>query len=83
MQNNDINGNLKIVSGSSHPQLAEKIAGELGIKTAKIKLSRFSCGEIYARMEENVRGADTYVIQTCGPNVNDDLMELFIMVDSL
>ena len=83
MYNNASNGNLKIVSGYSHPELADKIAAQLSIKPARIKLSRFSCGEIYARLEENIRGTDTYVVQTCGPKVNDNLMELFIIIDSL
>ena len=83
MSTNNGNGTLKIVSGFSHPLLTERIAEQLSIKPAKIKLSRFSCGEIYARMEENIRGANIYVIQTCGPKVNDNLMELFIIIDSL
>ncbi|MFH1428844.1 MAG: ribose-phosphate pyrophosphokinase [Candidatus Margulisiibacteriota bacterium] len=83
MLNNLVNGNLKVVSGSSHPDLAKKIVDKLSIKQAKLKLSRFSCGETYARMEENIRGANMYVIQTCGPTVNTDLMELFIIIDSM
>ena len=77
------NDNLRIVSGSSHPQLAKKIADSIGIKLSNIKLSRFASGEIYARLEDNIRGTDVYVVQTCSQNVNDDLMELFIITDSL
>src|SRR3989339_1206713 len=46
-------------------------------------LKKFACGEVYARAEESVRGADVFVIQTATANVNEDLMELFVMLDSL
>lgn len=78
------NSSLKLISGSSHPELSQEIAQYLNISLAPIKISRFSCGEIYARSEENVRGAVTYVIQTCGTyTVNENLMELFLLIDAL
>lgn len=77
------NGKYSIVGGSSHPELTQAIADKLKIRPANITLSRFSCGENYARLEDNVRGRSIFVIQTCGPNVNEDLMELFIIIDSL
>lgn len=78
------NNQLKIISGSSHPELSREIADYLGMRLSPIQISRFSSGEIYARSEENVRGAVTYVVQTCGTyTVNENLMELFIILDAL
>lgn len=78
------NNELKLISGSSHPELSTEIAGYLNLRLTPIKISRFSCGEIYARSEENVRGSIAYVVQTCGTyTVNENLMELFILVDAL
>lgn len=74
---------LKIFSGSSHPELAAAIAKNLGVKVSPMILKKFACGETYARCEESVRGADVFVVQTSTANVNEDLMELFIMLDSL
>jgi ribose-phosphate pyrophosphokinase len=74
---------MKIFSGTSHPELSKKIAKILGKELSKINISRFSGGEIYARLTDNVRGASAYVIQTCTHSVNDDLMELFIVIDAL
>ncbi len=74
---------LKVVAGSSHPELAEKISKELGVKLTPMEISRFACQEIYAKPLETVRGDDVYVIQTCTDQVNEDLMELFIILDSL
>jgi len=81
--NKSANGALKFFSGTSHPQLAERIRKYLSLgKSNKIDISRFSCGEIYARINENVRGTDMFLLQTSTHNVNDDLMELLIMVDA-
>lgn len=74
---------LKIFSGSSHLELANEIAKHLGVKVSPMTLKKFACGEVYARAEESVRGADVFVIQTATANVNEDLMELFVMLDSL
>ncbi len=74
---------LKIFSGSSHPELAAEIAKHLKMKVGPMILKRFACGEVYAKAEETVRGADVFVIQTATANVNEDLMELFVMLDSL
>lgn len=74
---------LKIFAGSSHPELAEEIAKNLKVKLNPLKISRFACNEIYAKPMESVRGCDVFVIQTSSQNVNEDLMELFIILDSL
>lgn len=74
---------LKIFSGSSHPQLAEAIAHNLHMKLSEMQLKRFACNEIYAKPVESVRGCDVYIVQTATASVNEDLMELFIMIDAL
>lgn len=72
-----------VFSGSANPQLAEKIAAVLGTRLGEVKLSRFSDGEMFCSIGENVRGLDTFVVQpTCAP-VNDSLMELLMMCDAL
>lgn len=77
------NAPIKIFSGSSHPQLAVDIAKFLHIKVEEMTLTRFASNEIYARPERTVRGSDVYVLQTATHRVNEDLMELFIIIDSL
>jgi ribose-phosphate pyrophosphokinase len=72
-----------VFSGNSNPALAEKIANYLELPIGRARVSRFSDGEVFAEIKENVRGVDVYVIQsTCAP-VNDNLMELLVMVDAL
>ena len=77
------NSQLRVFYGTSHPELGETIVKYLGITPGKIKVSRFSCGEIYARILENVRGQHCVIIQTCNQKINEDLMELFIIIDAL
>ncbi len=74
---------IKLYSGTSHPDLAKDIGKHLGVKVSEIQISRFACGEIYAKPKDTVRGTDVYVVQTASGNVNEDLMELFIILDSL
>jgi ribose-phosphate pyrophosphokinase len=74
---------LKIFSGNAHPQMAREIAAFLGIPVSEADVRKFSDGEIFVEIKENVRGDDVYIVQpTCTP-VNDHLMELVIMVDAL
>jgi ribose-phosphate pyrophosphokinase len=73
---------LIIFSGNSNPPLAEEICRHLGIPLGAINLARFSDGELYCQILENVRGKDVFIIQpTCCP-VNNNLMELLIMIDA-
>lgn len=74
---------LKLFSGTSHPELAKEIAKYLKVPVSKMLISRFACGEIYAKPEGSVRDDHVFVVQTASSNVNEDLMELFIMLDSL
>jgi ribose-phosphate pyrophosphokinase len=78
-----VNSELRVFHGTSHPELGDKIIKQLGIKGGEIKISRFSGGEIYARINENVRGASCVIVQTCTDQVNSDLMELFIIIDAM
>ena len=74
---------LALFSGSVNPDLADKIANELGVSLGNVKLETFSNGEIYARYLESVRGADVFLIQSvAGNHINDALMELLIMADA-
>ena len=74
---------LMIFSGSSHGDLAAAIAKKMGVPLSKTQISRFACGETYARPIETVRGRDVFIIQTTTHDVNENLMELFIMLDAL
>jgi ribose-phosphate pyrophosphokinase len=73
---------LKVFSGSANLPLTQEICDHLKIPLGKINLTRFSDGEIYCQILENVRGKDVFLIQpTCNP-VNKNLMELLIMIDA-
>ncbi len=74
---------LCLFAGNSNLPLAAKIAETLGTSLSQATLRRFSDGEIFVEIGENVRGKDVYILQsTCAP-VNDNLMELLIMTDAL
>ena len=79
----DMQKRMAVFSGSVNPELAEQIAEELDTSLGKITLKKFANGEIYARYEEGLRGADVFLIQSvAGTQVNDALMELLIMADA-
>ncbi|AIY82642.1 MULTISPECIES: ribose-phosphate diphosphokinase [Clostridium] len=74
--------NIKIFTGNSHPELAEEVASILGLEVGNAKVGTFSDGEISVDINESVRGADVFIVQsTCSP-VNNNLMELLIMIDA-
>lgn len=74
---------LKILCGNANRDLAKKVAQHLGLELAKTEIKRFSDGEIFVRVEENVRGADVFILQsTCSP-ANDHLMEILLIADAL
>ena len=75
-------GPLKVFNGRAHPALAEEICARLGIEQGRVTLYSFSDGENYVQIDENVRGADVFVIQPTSPPVNDNLLELLIMLDA-
>jgi len=74
---------VKIFTGNANPALAEEICATLGTELGKARVRFFSDGEIYLQIQENVRGADVFVVQpTCTP-VDRNLMELLLMIDAL
>jgi ribose-phosphate pyrophosphokinase len=74
---------LKVFTGSANPALAEEICQVLGIELGLAKVGTFSDGEIRVQVQENVRGADVFVVQpTCTP-VDRHIMELLFMIDAL
>jgi ribose-phosphate pyrophosphokinase len=78
-----INNQLKFFTGNSNPQLAEGVCSYMEMDLGVIQVRRFSDGEIFVEIGENVRGKDVFVMQsTCSP-VNDNLMELLIIMDAL
>ncbi|HUP50378.1 MAG TPA: ribose-phosphate pyrophosphokinase [Thermoanaerobaculia bacterium] len=75
-------GPLKVFSGRAHQSLAQDICAHLGVEPGHVTLYSFADGENYVQIDENVRGADVFVIQPTSPPVNDHLMELLIMLDA-
>src|SRR5512146_11017 len=74
---------FKIFSGSANAALADEVCSFLGMERGKFHLVRFSDGEDYVQVLENVRGADVFVVQpTCAP-VNDNIFQLLLMIDAL
>ncbi len=74
---------LMLFSGRSHPDLAEAVATELGVKLAPTAAYDFANGEIFVRFRESVRGADAFVLQSHTAPINTWIMEQLIMVDAL
>jgi ribose-phosphate pyrophosphokinase len=72
-----------LFTGNANPELAAEMADVLGTPLGEARVSRFSDGETYCEIRENVRGLDTYVVQPTSSPVNDNLMELLIMCDAL
>ncbi len=77
------NNQLRVFSGRANVPLAEKIAQCLGDSLGKITLQNFPDGEFLARIDEDVRGRDVFVVQPTCPPVNENIMELLIILDSL
>jgi ribose-phosphate pyrophosphokinase len=76
-------GALRLIAGNANQALAQKISEEIGVPLTDPRLTRYSDGEIDVKIEGSMRGHDVFVIQpTCHP-VNENLMELFIILDAL
>lgn len=73
---------MKLISGTANPELAQKISEYLATPLVQTKITRFSDGEVFVEIKENVRGADVFIIQPTCPPVNENLVELLIMVDA-
>jgi ribose-phosphate pyrophosphokinase len=75
-------GELKLFAGSAHPQLSKEIAEMLGLPLGQARLRRFPDSEVSFQIDENIRGADVFIVQpTCNP-VDQHLMEMMVMVDA-
>jgi ribose-phosphate pyrophosphokinase len=72
-----------VFAGSSHPAFAQEVADVLDTELGKVNLERFPDGELCCQILENVRGRDTFVIQSVALDPNNHLMELLIMIDAL
>ena len=77
------NKKLKIFSGNANPDLAQEIVQYLGVNMGAAKVSRFSDGEIQVKINESVRGADVFIVQSTSAPVNENLMELLVMIDAV
>lgn len=73
---------FKIFTGTANPALAEAICKNLDVPLGQAMLGRFSDGEIYFQILENVRGADVFVVQPCHYPVDNHLLELLLMIDA-
>ena len=74
---------LKIFAGRNSKDLAHRICREIGVELGKARTNLFPDGEVFVKLDDDVRGRDCYVvISTCEP-VNDNLMELLVFCDCL
>ncbi len=74
---------LKLIAGNANRNLAEEVARYTGVPLADIDLFKFSNDESFVKINDNVRGADVFIIQPTSRPVNDNLMDLLIMIDAL
>ena len=80
---NSGNSNIKVFACNSNKELAEAIVAKLGLKLGDAEVEKFSDGEISVKINETIRGADVFIIQSTSYPVNDNLMELLIMIDAM
>jgi ribose-phosphate pyrophosphokinase len=73
---------LRVFTGNAHPALGQAIARFLGVPLGRAHLARFSDGEVWFQIQDNVRGADVFVVQPTSTPVNENLMELLVMLDA-
>jgi len=73
---------MKILACNSNKELAKAISSYIGVKLADTTIRKFADGEIFVKINENIRGEDVYIIQSTSPPVNDHLMELLITIDA-
>ena len=75
-------GDMKIFSGSAHPQLSREIAEFLGLPLGQARLRRFPDSECSFQIDENIRGADVFIVQPTSSPVDQHLMEMLVMIDA-
>lgn len=78
-----ITGNLKILSGCSNPLLTKEISDFMGVPTVSAIVNCFPDGETFTQINENVRGADVFIVQSTSFPANHNIMELLIMIDAV
>ncbi|MDH3981326.1 MAG: ribose-phosphate pyrophosphokinase [Kiritimatiellaceae bacterium] len=76
------NSRMKIISGTGHRALAERIASAAGVELCDVDSTRFPDGEIFVKIVDNVRGDDLFIVQSVSIEPNNYLMELLIMIDA-
>src|SRR5215467_8819960 len=76
-------GAVKVISGTAHPELAKDICTCLGVDICRTTVVRFSNENILVQIDENVREADVFVIQSSCPPVSDGIIELLMTIDAL
>ena len=74
---------MKIFAGRSNEVLAKAICKSIAVPVGKADIRDFPNGETFVKIKENVRGEDVFVVQSTCPPANQNLMELFIMIDAL
>jgi ribose-phosphate pyrophosphokinase len=72
---------FKLISGMANKGLADEIAQSLGVELCKVTLTRFADGEIFVRIDENIRGADVFIVQPTNPPA-DNVLELLLLIDA-
>src|SRR5580704_14482218 len=77
------NGTIRLVAGNSNPALAEAIGSYLGTPITNAIVRRFADIEVFVEIQENVRGADVFILQSTSYPANDHMMELLIIIDAL
>jgi ribose-phosphate pyrophosphokinase len=75
-------GDLKVFSGSAHPELAKQICEFLGVSLGQCRLRRFPDTEVSFQIDENIRGTDVFIVQPTSAPVDQHLVELLVMVDA-
>ena len=75
-------GDLKLFSGSAHPELCREMADVIGVPLGRACLKRFSDGEVSFQIDENIRGTDVFVVQPTSKPVDEHLIELCVMIDA-
>lgn len=75
------NHELRLITGSANPALAREIADQLGMRLTDVELDRFADGEIFVKINENVRGRDVFIVQPTNPPA-ENLLELLLLMDA-
>jgi len=73
---------MRLIGGSSHPELTDLIAKKVGVKAGRVVLGKFANNETNVQLQEQVRGQDVYIIQTGAVHSNDAIMELLLLINS-